>query len=43
MTKEWWAGNIGEIFWPWYTLIGLFVMLTVTFITRAILKEKPPA
>ena len=40
-TKDWWSQNIGEIFWPWYTLIGLIVMLTVTFTLRAMLKESP--
>lgn len=40
-TKELWARTVGaEIFWPWYTLIGLTVMLTVTWLTRLAVRDK---
>jgi len=34
-TKDWWMKWVGtEIFWPWYTLIGLAVTLTVAILVR---------
>ena len=36
-TKGLWERAIGQpIFWPWYTLIGLIVMLAVTWLVRLI-------
>jgi hypothetical protein len=33
ITKDWWMRTIGtEIYWPWYTLIGLTVTLTTAWI-----------
>jgi len=41
VTKEFWTRTVGvEIFWPWYTLIGLAVMLTVTWLTRLAVGDK---
>jgi Na+/proline symporter len=35
LTSEFWTNNIGTtIYWPWYTLIGLIVMLTVTTVVQ---------
>lgn len=43
-TKEAWAKTIGTpILWPWYTLIGLVVMLAVTWLTRLITGDKTEA
>jgi Na+/proline symporter len=39
-TKELWSRIIGaEIFWPWYTLIGLSVMLATAWLTQQILPK----
>ncbi len=44
VTQEFWARTVGaEIFWPWYTLIGLVVMLTVTWLTRLAVGDKGSA
>jgi hypothetical protein len=44
VTKELWAKVVGaEIFWPWYTLIGVTVMLTVTWLTRTVIGDKGSA
>jgi len=42
LTKDFWAGTIGtEIFWPWYTLIGLLVTLTTAWFAQRILPRQP--
>jgi SSS family transporter len=42
LTKDIWARTIGtEIFWPWYTLIGLLVTLTTAWLAQQILPKKP--
>jgi Na+/proline symporter len=41
LTKPWWTRVVGtDIFWPWYTLLGVTVMLLVTFGWRALMEEK---
>ena len=41
VTKELWFQVVGtQIIWPWYTLIGVTVMLTVTWLTRALAGDK---
>jgi SSS family transporter len=43
-TKGFWNEKFGgPIFWPWYTLIGLIVMLVVTWLTRLITGDKGEA
>ncbi|MDO8541962.1 MAG: hypothetical protein Q7S40_16110 [Opitutaceae bacterium] len=38
--KDWWMSVFGgEIFWPWFTLIGTVVTLSVAVITRALWPE----
>jgi len=40
-TKGFWARTIGtEIFWPWYTLIGLMVTLGAAWMAHRILPER---
>lgn len=42
-TKDWWLQSFGgEIFWPWFTLIGTAVNLSVAFGVRAMLRPNPP-
>jgi SSS family transporter len=42
VTKDFWARAIGtEIFWPWYTLLGLLVTLSTAWVAQRILPEKP--
>ncbi|MBI5774239.1 MAG: hypothetical protein HZA89_10910 [Verrucomicrobia bacterium] len=41
-TKGWWMNTFGgEVFWPWFTLIGTVVNLTVAFGVRAMFPPKP--
>jgi hypothetical protein len=53
-TRDWWMRTFhGEIFWPWFTLIGTSVTLGVAWLARAVLpaetlpttstREKAPA
>ena len=43
-TKEWWMRTFGaEVFWPWFTLIGTVVTLSVAGFVRAMWPEKPVA
>src|SRR6185436_1556723 len=38
-TKDWWFKTFGvEIFWPWYTLIGLIITLVVAWLTNLLPK-----
>jgi hypothetical protein len=30
-----------EIYWPWYTLIGLIITVTVAWLVNAALPDKP--
>jgi solute:Na+ symporter, SSS family len=40
--KEWWTTVFGaEIYWPWFTLIGTTVTLSVAWIARALWPESP--
>lgn len=44
LTKDWWMKTFGgEVFWPWFTLIGTCVTLSVAFATRALFPERPVA
>lgn len=39
--KGWWTATFGgEVFWPWFTLIGTLVTLSVAGLVRAVLPEK---
>ena len=39
-TKDWWARTFGpEVFWPWFTLIGTSVTLSVAGVVRALWPE----
>jgi ABC-type branched-subunit amino acid transport system permease subunit len=41
LTKEFWAKTVGsEVFWPWYTLIGALITLTVAWTLRGLIGEK---
>jgi hypothetical protein len=41
VTKDFWARVIGtEIFWPWFTLIGLLVTLASAWFTEQVLPRK---
>ncbi|TAL02417.1 MAG: hypothetical protein EPO07_07355 [Verrucomicrobia bacterium] len=41
VTQGTWFKVVGtQIIWPWYTLIGVTVMLTVTWLTRALIGDK---
>jgi SSS family solute:Na+ symporter len=41
VTREFWTRTIGtEIFWPWYTSIGLFVTLTTALLVQRLLPGK---
>ncbi len=41
-TKDWWMKTFGgEVFWPWFTLIGTCVTLGVALATRALWPERP--
>ena len=40
VTKGWWMNHIGvEIFWPWYTLIGTVITLTVATALKTLTKK----
>jgi SSS family transporter len=40
-TKDWWARQVGaEVFWPWFTLIGLVVTLGTAAAMRLLWPEK---
>jgi len=40
-TKGWWMNTFGgEVFWPWFTLIGTAVNLAVAFGVRAVFPPK---
>jgi Na+/proline symporter len=40
-TREWWMKWVGaEVFWPWYTLIGLVITLTVAGFVRKVLASR---
>jgi Na+/proline symporter len=45
--KEWWRGTFNspviEIFWPWFTLIGLIVTLVTAWLLRKITKQDKAA
>jgi Na+(H+)/acetate symporter ActP len=42
LTKDFWARTIGtEIFWPWYTLIGLLVTFITAWLVQRIAPKKP--
>ena len=42
LTRDWWMKTIGtEIFWPWYTLIGVVITLLTAGLVRRLLP--PPA
>ncbi|MES2695149.1 MAG: hypothetical protein V4773_16870 [Verrucomicrobiota bacterium] len=42
--REWWLATFGgEVFWPWFTLIGTAVTLGVAGLTRALFPEKSAA
>jgi hypothetical protein len=39
-TKDWWLRTFGgEVFWPWFTLIGTIVTLTVAWLVRTLWPE----
>jgi SSS family transporter len=39
--REWWMATFGgEVFWPWFTLIGTSVTLGVAWLTKTIWPEK---
>lgn len=41
-TKEWWLRTFGgEVFWPWFTLIGTVVTLGVAWLVKVVAPEKP--
>jgi len=41
VTKDFWFKVVGtQIFWPWYTLIGVIIMLGVTWVTRSLMGGK---
>jgi SSS family solute:Na+ symporter len=41
-TKEWWLSTFGgEVFWPWFTLIGTVVTLGVAWLAKVVAPEKP--
>ncbi len=43
-SRDLWMRCLGtEIFWPWYTLIGLTITLIAAFLLRAVLPERMPA
>jgi Na+/proline symporter len=43
-TKGWWEATFGKgVFWPWFTLIGTTVTLTVAGVVRRVFGRKPPA
>jgi len=42
VTKQFWARTIGtEIYWPWYTLIGLSVTLSAAWLTNRFVQKRP--
>jgi Na+/proline symporter len=44
LTREWWLRTFGgEIFWPWFTLIGTCVTLGVAWLVRAVWPQSPAA
>ena len=44
LTKSFWNRVVGrEIYWPWYTLIGTIVCLTVVGIIELLLGKPPPS
>ena len=43
-SKDFWMRHVGvEIFWPWYTLIGVVITLVAAYALRALLPAGPPA
>jgi len=39
-THDWWMKTFGgEVFWPWFTLIGTCITLGVAWVARAIWPE----
>jgi len=39
-TKVWWKQTFGgDVYWPWFTLIGTVVMLSVTYLVYLILPK----
>jgi solute:Na+ symporter, SSS family len=43
LTKEWWMKTFGgEVFWPWFTLIGTVVTLGVACLVRAVWPQPQP-
>jgi solute:Na+ symporter, SSS family len=43
-TKAWWESTFGKgVFWPWFTLIGTIVTLSVAGLTRAVSGRKRAA
>jgi len=44
LTKELWNQVVGvEIFWPWYTLIGLIVTLGTAWLAQKFIEPRPPS
>jgi hypothetical protein len=44
LTRDWWMKTVGtEIFWPWYTLIGLVITLVTAMLVRRLLPPRPGA
>ncbi len=43
-SKDFWMRYVGtEIFWPWYTLIGVVITLAAAFVLRKVLPANAPA
>jgi SSS family transporter len=41
LTEEFWTLTIGtEIYWPWYTLVGVIVTITVAWLVNAAMPDK---
>lgn len=44
LTEPWWTRNVGiNIFWPWYTLIGAMVTMSVAALAKRLWTEPPLA
>jgi SSS family transporter len=43
-TRDWWMRTFGgEVFWPWFTIIGTLVTLGVAWLVGSVWPEKKPA
>jgi len=41
ITKAWWKQTFGgDVFWPWFTLIGTLVTLSIAGLVRAVLPPR---